>query len=90
MKFLVLADDDGVRHDLTTQDADLLLSLGDVADLVILEAVDTNSPVQGMNSQDTADHFVHVDEAPDEAGSARRASDDSGRLGGQASVYATA
>ena len=38
MKLLVLADDDGVRHDLTAQPADLVISLGDVADLVILEA----------------------------------------------------
>jgi Icc-related predicted phosphoesterase len=38
MNLLVLADDDGVRHDLTAQPADLVLSLGDVADLVILEA----------------------------------------------------
>jgi len=38
MNLLVLADDDGVRHDLTAQPADLVISLGDVADLVILEA----------------------------------------------------
>jgi Icc-related predicted phosphoesterase len=38
MKLLVLADDDGIRHDLTAQPADLVLSLGDVADLVVLEA----------------------------------------------------
>jgi len=38
MKLLELADDDGVRHELTAQPADLVLSLGDVADLVILEA----------------------------------------------------
>jgi uncharacterized protein len=39
MNLLGLADDDGVRHDLTAQPVDLVLSLGDVADLVILEAV---------------------------------------------------
>ena len=38
MKLLVLADDDGVRHELITQPVDLVLSLGDVADFVILEA----------------------------------------------------
>ena len=38
MNLLVLADDDGVGHDLTAQPADLVFSLGDVADLVILEA----------------------------------------------------
>ncbi|MCX6927699.1 MAG: metallophosphoesterase family protein [Verrucomicrobia bacterium] len=38
MNLLVLADDDGIRRDLTAQPADLVLSLGDVADLVILEA----------------------------------------------------
>lgn len=38
MNLLVLSDDDGVRHDLTVQPADLVLSLGDVSDLVILEA----------------------------------------------------
>jgi predicted phosphodiesterase len=38
MNLLVLADDDGVHHDLTPQPADLVVSLGDVADLVILEA----------------------------------------------------
>jgi Icc-related predicted phosphoesterase len=38
MNLLVLADDDGVRHDLTAQPADLVVSLGGVADLVILEA----------------------------------------------------
>ena len=36
MNLLVLADNDGVRHDLTGQPADLVISLGDVADLVIL------------------------------------------------------
>jgi Icc-related predicted phosphoesterase len=38
MKLLVLADDDGVRHELIAQPVDLVLSLGDVSDLVILEA----------------------------------------------------
>ena len=38
MNLLVLADDDGVRHDLTAQPVDLVVSLGDVANLVILEA----------------------------------------------------
>jgi len=38
MNLLLLADDDGVRHDLTAQPADVVISLGDVADLVILEA----------------------------------------------------
>ena len=38
MTILALADDDGVRKELTTQPADLLISCGDVADLVILEA----------------------------------------------------
>jgi uncharacterized protein len=38
MNLLVVADDDGVRHDLPAQPADLVISLGDVADLVILEA----------------------------------------------------
>jgi uncharacterized protein len=38
MNLLVLADDDAVRQELTAQPADLVISLGDVADLVILEA----------------------------------------------------
>lgn len=38
MNLLLLADDDGVRHGLAAQPADLVVSLGDVADLVILEA----------------------------------------------------
>ncbi len=38
MNLLVLADDDAVRDELTAQPADLVISLGDVADLVILEA----------------------------------------------------
>jgi uncharacterized protein len=38
MILLVLADDDRVRNELTTQPVDLVLSLGDFADLVILEA----------------------------------------------------
>ena len=41
MKLLVLADDDGVRHELSSQPTDLLLCLGDLADLVILEAAKT-------------------------------------------------
>lgn len=38
MTTLLLADDDGVRGQLTTEPADLLISCGDVADGVILEA----------------------------------------------------
>jgi predicted phosphodiesterase len=38
MKILVLADDDGVRQDLGHQPADLLISLGDLSDMVILQA----------------------------------------------------
>ena len=38
MNLLVLADDNGVRHYLTAQPANLAISLGDVADLVILKA----------------------------------------------------
>jgi Icc-related predicted phosphoesterase len=37
MNILVLADDDGTRHQLTNQPADLVLSLGDLSDLVILQ-----------------------------------------------------
>jgi hypothetical protein len=35
MNLLVLADHHGIRHDLTAEPADLVLSLGDVADLVL-------------------------------------------------------
>lgn len=38
MTILLLADDDGVRLDLPEQPADLVISLGDIADSVILEA----------------------------------------------------
>jgi Icc-related predicted phosphoesterase len=38
MRLLVLADDDGVRKHLTVQPADIVISVGDVADFVILEA----------------------------------------------------
>lgn len=38
MTLLLLADDDGIRFDLTHHPADLVISLGDVADVVILEA----------------------------------------------------
>ena len=36
MNILVLADDDGTRHQLTNQPADLVLSLGDLSDQIIL------------------------------------------------------
>jgi Icc-related predicted phosphoesterase len=38
MNILVLADDDGTRHQLTDQPVDLVLSLGDLSDAVILQA----------------------------------------------------
>ena len=38
MHILVLPDDDGTRHQLTNQSTDLVLSLGDLSDLVILQA----------------------------------------------------
>jgi hypothetical protein len=38
MNLLALADDDGVRPDLTAQPTDLVVSLRDIADPVILEA----------------------------------------------------
>lgn len=38
MNLLLLADDDGIRHHLTAEPADLLISLGDIADVVITES----------------------------------------------------
>lgn len=38
MKGLLLADEDGVRSDFSEEPADLVISLGDIADMVILEA----------------------------------------------------
>jgi Icc-related predicted phosphoesterase len=41
MNFLILADDDGIRHGIEPTPADVLVSCGDLADLVILEAAKT-------------------------------------------------
>jgi hypothetical protein len=50
MKLLVLADDDGVRHDLTGKPADLVVSVGDVADPVIWEAAKLRRAKTGPNA----------------------------------------